>query len=487
MPFMTKDHADNLPTVRIQKMILENFKSVRHGELVFNCGKEFVPYGTKSDIMGIYGQNGSGKTAIIEALAILRILMSGGKLPSVYAECIARNADYSRLTFTFDLQYPDGRIRKVEYSFCISAEQVKQNETVKYESTDDDDDDDEPISNGMAIHVFNEILRVAGDIDGEKKTMKPFIDTSRADMPFSSKQKMEQIIGTDKKLPVQLEVNKQLAYERSRSFVFMKDTVKLISSTGLYSEYYQLILELHYFSVFYFFVVNTKSSGLIRLNVGMPLYTRNGTLPLNAKGPTTIPTELFNEINEQFENINSVLTQLVPELSIGLKSLSPTLMKDGKEGRIVEMVASRDGVELPLRSESDGIRKIISILALIIAVYNDQSCTVAIDEFDAGIFEYLLGEILQTIEESGKGQFIFTSHNLRPLEVIDKKYLYFTTTNPDNRYIHLKSIGKTNNLRNVYFREILMHEQDEEIYNRTKRYKIVDALRKAGVGNGKEA
>ena len=316
--------------------------------------------------------------------------------------------------------------------------------------------------------------------------MKPFIDTSRTDMPFNSKQKMEQIIGTDKKLLVQLEVNKQLAYERSCSFVFMEDTLDLISSTGLYSEYYQLILELQFFSLFYFFVVDTKSSGLIRLNVGMPLYTRKGTLPLNATRPTTISTEIFNEINQQFENINSVLTQLVPGLSIGLKSLTPTLMKNGTEGQIVVMIASRDGVELPLRSESDGIRKIISILALIIAVYNDQSCTVAIDEFDAGIFEYLLGEILQTIEESGKGQFIFTSHNLRPLEVIDKKYLYFTTTNPDNRYIHLKSIGKTNNLRNVYFREILMHEQDEDIYNRTKRYKIVDALRKAGDINGKE-
>ena len=484
MPFMTKEHANNLPTIRIQKMILDNFKSVRHGELVFNCGKEFIPYGTKADIMGIYGQNGSGKTAIIEALSILRILMSGGKLPSVYAECVARNADYSRLTFTFDLQYPDGRIRKVEYSFCLSAEENKQDSSVKYEPADDDDA--EPFSNGMNIHVFNEVLRVAGDIDGEKKTMKPFMDTARDSMPFCSKQKMEQMIGSDKKLLVQLEVNKQLAFERSRSFIFMEDTVKLINGTGLYSEYYQLILELHYYSLFYFFVVDTKSSGLIRLNVGMPLYTRNGTLPLNAKGPTTIPTEIFDDIKEQFKNINSVLTQLVPELSIGLKSLSPTLMKDGTEGQIVEMIASRDGVELPLRSESDGIRKIISILALIIAVYNDQSCTVAIDEFDAGIFEYLLGEILQTIEESGKGQFIFTSHNLRPLEVIDKKYLYFTTTNPDNRYIHLKSIGKTNNLRSVYFREILMHEQDEEIYNRTKRYKIVDALRKAGVDNGKE-
>ena len=30
-----------------------------------------------------------------------------------------------------------------------------------------------------------------------------------------------------------------------------------------------------------------------------------------------------------------------------------------------------------------------------------------VDELDAGIFEYLIGEILQIISESGKGQLIF--------------------------------------------------------------------------------
>lgn len=36
---------------------------------------------------------------------------------------------------------------------------------------------------------------------------------------------------------------------------------------------------------------------------------------------------------------------------------------------------------------------------------------------NGGIFEYLLGELLNIISEKGKGQLIFTSHNLRPLEI----------------------------------------------------------------------
>lgn len=103
-----------------------------------------------------------------------------------------------------------------------------------------------------------------------------------------------------------------------------------------------------------------------------------------------------------------------------------------------------------------------------------------IDEFDAGIYEYLLGEILQIFAESGKGQLIFTSHNLRPLEVLVKKFICFTTTNPQNRYYHLKNVGATNNLRRMYIQEIQVNEQDEEIYKATKKHKIIAALRKAG-------
>ena len=108
-----EDHWDRLPTIRLQKAVLDNFKSVEHGEIVFACGKKFVPYGTESDILGLYGQNGSGKTSFIEALAILKLLMIGAEVPAVYAECVAKGQEMARLEFTFDLQYEDGRIRKV--------------------------------------------------------------------------------------------------------------------------------------------------------------------------------------------------------------------------------------------------------------------------------------------------------------------------------------------------------------------------------------
>ena len=274
---------------------------------------------------------------------------------------------------------------------------------------------------------------------------------------------------------------KRMMAEKSKSFIFCDDTLSAFYDAGIYSEYFQVLLELNYYANWYLFVIDTKSTGFIRLSVGLPLYTSLGVIMLKEDGPQIMPTQMFEDVEHEFQGINYVLEKLIPGLSIELKKLSPATTKDGKEGVLVELLANRNGLIIPLRDESDGVRKIISILGLLIRVYNDRSVTVAIDELDAGIYEYLLGELLQMIEESGKGQLIFTSHNLRPLEVIDKDFLYFTTTNADNRYIRLKGIGKTNNLRSTYFREIIMGEQDEELYKNTKKHKVLNAFQLAGI------
>ena len=75
---------------------------------------------------------------------------------------------------------------------------------------------------------------------------------------------------------------------------------------------------------------------------------------------------------------------------------------------------------------------------------------------------------------------IFTSHNLRALEMLDKESIMFSTVNPCNRYIHMKSVKDSNNLRSMYIRSITLGGQDETIYEETDSLKIARAFRKAG-------
>lgn len=119
-----------------------------------------------------------------------------------------------------------------------------------------------------------------------------------------------------------------------------------------------------------------------------------GEIPVSLTGSNNFPKEIFDIFKEIFKEINTVIGKLVPNLSIAIHEYGPQLTPDGKEGVRFELVSKRGETEIPLFYESEGIKKIISILNLLIAMYNDPSVCVAIDELDAGVYEYLLGELL---------------------------------------------------------------------------------------------
>lgn len=498
--FITEEHGKRLPTVRIKKAVLDNFKSVGHGEILFNDGKPFPPYGTESDILGLYGQNGSGKTSFIGALEILKTLMSGETLAPEYANCIAIDKEFAKLEFVFDLQYPDDKThREATYSFCLKKREA---------TADEIKEKDKGLSECELIFipekenrvvVFNEIFSLKWE-DGKKT--QPIIDTSKS-TPFGPKPKLTLLSGNVKNR-VFLEANRQQAIKECKSFVFMPDVLsifknsnedrvidksqKSINNQKKKSVFYEVLCELRFFSLFYLFVISPKTLGRIRLGSDLEseLLLPSGPIPIFSHKAFLLPEKVFPFYNNFIEKTSLVLEQLVPGLTIEVKKVSETRTEDGEPGYYAMVVSKRGNIKMPLYYESDGIVRIISILYLIIYAFNGKSVTLAIDEFDAGVFEYLLGEILKAMEEYGKGQFIFTSHNLRPLEVISKKFICFTTTDPQKRYVRIRNIANTNNLRDMYFREILLGEQEISLYESTKRYKIVEAFKNAWRDNNND-
>ena len=106
-----------------------------------------------------------------------------------------------------------------------------------------------------------------------------------------------------------------------------------------------------------------------------------------------------------------------------------------------------------------------------------------IDELDSGIYEYLLGECLEVMQDKAKGQLIFTSHNLRPLEILENDSLLYTTVNPENCYIKSSYIKNTQNTRLSYLRTIKLGGQKEKLYNETNIYEM-ELAKKAVLTNG---
>lgn len=459
-------------TVRLKSITIENFKNVLKGTVDF--GDRHKDY--QSSVLGLYGQNGSGKTALIDSVKMLKLALSGERLPNDYADYIYVDAESATLKFELSVDYPESNYN-VWYQFSIRK-------TPSEHVYEDDGENDEYTE--KKVEIFNEVLSFSYSSEKEKIRKNQLINTGGSEL-FLPKSKMIELVGDDKENRMDLLVAKKMAQATSRSFVFSRELIEQCRRKCKKNIYIRLLTDLISFARRELFVVETKSSGLVNLNE-LPLafkYRNNktetvGEMLISLTGLTRIPEKHYSLVNQIIENMNIVLEQLVPGLQIGIVDLGTVVMKNGKTGKQVQVVSLKDNKKIPFCCESDGIKKIVAVLQLLIVIYNHPSVTVAIDELDSGIFEYLLGELLKIISEKGKGQLIFTSHNLRPLETIDKGFIAFTTTNPEERYTRLTNVKGTNNLRDFYYRDIVLGGEREQLYNQTNNYEISFAFREAG-------
>lgn len=176
-----------------------------------------------------------------------------------------------------------------------------------------------------------------------------------------------------------------------------------------------------------------------------------------------------------------VMSTLIPGIKIGYKKISEGLNKNGEPTVTIQLVSIIGQLEIPLKYESEGIKKIIALCSVMIGMYNNETVCLVVDELDSGIFEYLLGELVKILNEGAKGQLIFTSHNLRLLEVLPKQCIRFSTTNPNNCFVKMANVIPNNNLRDFYYRTILLGGQKENLYSETEEYEIERAFRKCKV------
>ncbi len=68
--------------VRLHKIWINNFKNVEYGHLNFENSRKSY----KASVLGLYGQNGSGKTALIDAVSLLKLALSGRPVRSTIAK-----------------------------------------------------------------------------------------------------------------------------------------------------------------------------------------------------------------------------------------------------------------------------------------------------------------------------------------------------------------------------------------------------------------
>lgn len=445
--------------IRVKEVEIRNLKNVKKGAFNINVNFDNMD---KADVIGLYGQNGSGKTAIVDAFQLLKTLLSpkNRELPNLDQHLIYYNEEAIQLTFTFIKKNIDGEFF------------IKYRVTLKASESNDKDD--------QVLKVYQEELSYRENI--KHKRYKSLIKKDNDDISIRNHH-VDSMSETGK---VSVLVANKMSKGNSTSFVFREE---LKESLELYlSKVERNIINclLHEFNKD-FHVINTTHYGLLIANIMMPfsvhIDNKRGHIPYDLEDTMVFPEEVYEVMKKVIEQTNIVLKNIVPGLEVKINMISKEKMDGGIQGIRLELLSVKNQIELPLRCESEGILKIISILTTLIAVYNNPNACVVIDELDSGIFEYLLGEILEVLSESGKGQLFFTSHNLRILEVLPINNLWFTTANAEDRYIQLKGVKKLNNARDVYLRAIQLGGQKEQIYEETDSYDIKRSFRKAGISN----
>ena len=489
--------------LRLTDLEINGLKNVKNGKLNFvNKRKAF-----KASVLGLYGQNGTGKTALIDALHILKLLLSGKSIPDEYCNYINVDSREANLSYRFRIYVSETENYDVDYEVCLTVDEQREEsfstsvvaeEVLPYLSEREGNLWNSLGKKKRRLEIKSEKLSYAYT-NGEKRIKKhTFLQSTRTEL-IAPKKYYALLFGRKKETAERLKLISLIAKQKSQSLFFSAAFLQLLfeqlnaSKTPNYELLFHIdiLLKLAKYGRTELFVLGASSTGKINLGELPIRYNASekqehgitGEYFLSLDEATELPEELFPETKRLIQNINGVLEQIIPSLTISVADLGTVMLMEngeGKKGRRIQLMSNKNSKEIPLRYESEGIKKIVSVLHLLIGMYNQSSITVAIDELDAGIFEYLLGEILHILSEKGKGQLIFTSHNLRPLETIDRGFIAFTTTNPENRYIRFTNIKTTNNLRDFYFRDIVLGEQNEPVYEMTNNAEIALALREAG-------
>ena len=470
---------------KLINLVLEGIKDVEYGEMkfpVFADSKTEEDEFDNASVVGVYGYNGSGKTALIDVLQLLWYFVwyKTTDVNLKFKDFACKWCDSSKISYSFLLIEGDFNA-KIDYilEFKDSSNVLERSfdllkETVSYSLYDKIND---CYSNKITPLQIDYCKQDTEQIISEK------IYLSLSSIFSDEKDKFQKA--------VELQTMKNQCSKNGMSMVFSDEFFNiLISSKNEKAREVSNIIK-HLFTALKqgLFVYSAKMDAESNLGssslIGMSTIGY-GTLKLPLDSSFEMKEDMFEHYQAFVEQINVLLKAFVPSFDSKLAKLD-NYLKDGDNGSQntlrVQYVRLYGDKPIPFSSESNGIKKLVNIASALINAYSDTKVILAIDELDSGIFEYLLGQILDVLGEGLKGQLLFTAHNIAALSVLDKTQLYFTTTNPKNRYIRLRNMSTEGNPENFYLRALKVGGQKESLMDQTHRGEISRALRQGYLKN----
>lgn len=461
---------DNEPQLCFSSLELRDFINIGHGRIQVD---------RSSPILGIYGPNGSGKSTVVKAFKVLRDLFADGICRNVYGYTeyegiIRQGKGKASLMFSFDVLKKNGTVRgQLEYKVSVrngSKDLLISEERLSY--IDAEGRSTELYKIGARTNK-EDIQRIS------RETEELRAETVNTDI----QEKLKEIYKATQKEGCSFLSEKGILYGYVTSSPVDPESFGL---ERLSTWSYTMAEALNEFACSDLFIFDSYDESIIRKgefhsnSKGKHVYSITSEGKIAQSFNADSAEELYRDISKNIiEPANSMIKSIIPGEAL-------TLKHDEDNGFII--YSCRNGLEVPVGRESFGVRKIINLVQLLDKVLISKCALLVVDELDAGLYEYYLGNLLTFIRDCSnprKGTLLFTAHNLYALELVSKSSIFFTTENPERRFVTMKAVKASNNLRDMYIRTIGFGGQKEQLAPEFEESYIVLSMARASMEEGK--
>ena len=445
---------------RINSIRFHNFRNI------INSTVNLAENGFKTDLdgmmIGIYGTNGSSKSSVGYALSLLSKLVCDMSYAFFheFKNDFGINDDHMSVEYDFDYVDQEYDFTGLTIKFVFSRDNPKDLEEIPY--------------------ISEETIKI------KTKVGRPFTYKAKRGKNYLvsliENSEMEKISTLFSNQNVAIAINSS-SIQKNCSF-FLNIQCLFMAYKGLkegkLAPSKQLSYLLSFVNHYYYntsFIMPDSYGLSITNNLFAVIAGETVNTEFISKGPNGFfpcTGENLKRISSSLEISNRFINNIVKDFSVDIdkKELET---ENGVTNYQIRFISVKKNGRFPFENESEGIKRLFLISAAISKVMNEEDYILFIDELDEGIFEVLFGDMIKSIESQCMGQFIFTSHNLRPLEVMEYTHFIFSTVNPENRFVTLKGIKPKNNLRDVYIRKI-MYGDDDELANFVDESDILGGL-----------
>lgn len=344
------------------------------------------------NIKGIYGENGSGKTAIIDALKIYR----GVATDMGY---LFKNDDFLNETVNQSNKFISIRSKGMLYKENEEDEIIAKT-IIEYELVVEKQHNKFSIKKEKAV-VNNKVLYTTND---DELIEGIYMDVIKKNIGNHSTNfsMLSQII---EHLFHAIKSNKEL--EDKKSSKLIKDATSI------------------YMFILHFYICSDESNTTSNIHKFTTYLEQLEAVEEENKGHIYEKLRRIQNINEIRKEDYEEYCESTKQLTLFMKLFKKNLIdieiekKEAKDVYIVERIFKYENAKIHERLESTGIQKLIKYFYAFEAV--NAGKIVFIDELDANLHEIVMAKLIEYVSLNGRGQLVFTAHNLYTLDLIKKR------------------------------------------------------------------